>query len=81
MKLESKGIDCDSIMCGCSQNPKGHGKQTTTVEQPHLISIPHVKESFLTEGAVITFDQFYEIMCEKIKESRPNQNIIFESSK
>ena len=29
----------------------------------------------------ITFDQFFELMSEKIKESRPNQNIIFENSK
>ena len=23
MRLESKGIDCDTIICGCNQNPKG----------------------------------------------------------
>ena len=35
----------------------------------------------LTSRDMVTFDEFYDIMAEKIKEARPNQNIIFESSK
>ena len=70
MRVETRGIECDSIMCGCSQNPKG------TIRKP----MPTNSVS-LTSRDMVTFDEFYEIMAEKIKEARPNQNIIFESSK
>jgi hypothetical protein len=31
--------------------------------------------------AVVTFDDFFEIMSDKIQENRPGHNIIFENSK
>ena len=63
MKMENKGIDCQSMMCSCS-----NGK-------PQSVQMKGIRE------VSVTFDQFYEIMSEKIREQQINTNIVFESSK
>jgi hypothetical protein len=44
--MEGKGIDCYSVVCSCSNNPKMQG-----IREP-----------------IVTFDQFFDIMIEKIIE-------------
>ena len=75
MRLESKGIECDSVLCGCSNpsNAKSAVGQSTAVGNFSMSS------NSGNIGPTVTFDQFYEVMVNKIRETRPNPNILFES--
>eukprot|EP00347_Sterkiella_histriomuscorum_P023658 403333838 len=63
VRMENKGIDCQSIMCGCS-NPKQTNMQVKGIRE---------------RG--ITFDQFFEIMGEKMRDQKyhSNSQIVFEN--
>ena len=57
--MESKGIDCHSIMCGCTNTRTGCNPQ-----------LCYAKSSGIRDGVeTVTFDQFYELMSEKVKDS------------
>ena len=70
-------------MCGgCAPNDRNNThrvKIATSHRANNSDSGSSSQENNNNENKTINFDQFFEIMSAKIKEARPNQNIIFES--
>ena len=87
LKLEGKGVECDSIMCGScgteQRNPTHRIKQLVSHRASNSSGSSSSNNNndhvIMKENKTINFDQFFEIMSSKIREARPTSNIIFES--
>ncbi len=84
--MEAKGVECDSMMCGCTNQDKAGTyrakKNNNYSHRNHnsdSSSNSGASSHLPNEGTTIAFEQFFEIMSAKIREARPTQNIIFET--